>query len=556
MRRYVLSLFLAVMVLSFGGVLRMSGQSVDDRQFEVSKQLQVFNELYRTLDLLYVDTLNAKETVGVAIDAMLGSLDPYTDYYSSENSSELKEMLTGKFTGIGAMIRYNQQLKSVVIEEPYEGMPAAEIGLKKGDIILSIDDSVMTDKTVPYVSSHLRGEPGTTFKLKVKRPSTGKTLQMKVTRRLIEDSAVPFYKLMGDGIGYIKLRTFIEDCSKEVRRAFIDMKEKGMRALVFDLRDNDGGSEMEAVKTANVFLPKDELIVSNRGKLPQANRDYRTTVEPLDTLMPVVVLVDENTASSSEIVSGALQDLDRAVIMGTRTYGKGLVQMPVDLPFRSQMKITTSKYFIPSGRCIQAVNYKHSRGGYKEHVPDSLTKVFYTRAGREVRDGGGIKPDIEVQVDSMANITVYLAYSDTTEVLRNYEIDYIASHGSIASPSEFALSDADYAEFKERVLRSGFTYDRQSEKYIGELEKLIRFEGYYDDVKSELEAMKKKLQHNVEKDLDYNRSQICRQLEYDIVSAYYYQRGAIEYSLRHDKQFAEACRLLNSPDEYRKILKK
>ena len=409
-----MSLFLAVMVLSFGGVLRMSGQSVDDRQFEVSKQLQVFNELYRTLDLLYVDTLNAKETVGVAIDAMLGSLDPYTDYYSSENSSELKEMLTGKFAGIGAMIRYNQQLKSVVIEEPYEGMPAAEIGLKKGDIILSIDDSVMTDKTVPYVSSHLRGEPGTTFKLKVKRPSTGKTLQMKVTRRLIEDSAVPFYKLMGDGIGYIKLRTFIEDCSKEVRRAFIDMKEKGMRALVFDLRDNGGGSEMEAVKTANVFLPKDELIVSNRGKLPQANRDYRTTVEPLDTLMPVVVLVDENTASSSEIVSGALQDLDRAVIMGTRTYGKGLVQMPVDLPFRSQMKITTSKYFIPSGRCIQAVNYKHSRGGYKEHVPDSLTKVFYTRAGREVRDGGGIKPDIEVQVDSMANITVYLAYSDTT----------------------------------------------------------------------------------------------------------------------------------------------
>lgn len=549
-------LFVKLAVLLFGFAVPCSGQSVHDTYFDAYKNLEIFNEIYKNLELLYVDTLKADETIGVAIDAMLGSLDPYTEYYPASKSNELKQMLTGKFAGIGALIRFNQQLKQVVIDEPFEGMPAQEVGLKKGDIIISIDDSLMKGKDVPYVKSRLTGDPGTTFKLKIKRPSTGKTMQMKVTRRMVQDKAVPFYKLLDNGIGYINLKSFTEDCSKHVRRAAIELKEKGMKSLILDLRGNGGGSEMEAVKTVNIFVPKDELITRNKGKLPQANRDYKTTVEPLDSLMPLVVLVNDNTASSSEIVSGAFQDLDRAVIMGTRTYGKGLVQIPIDLPYNSQMKVTTSKYYIPSGRCIQAINYRHSRGGYTEHVPDSLTHVFYTRAGREVRDGGGIKPDVEVQPDSIANITAYLSYGDSTEVMRNYEIDYIAAHPTIAPASEFVLSDADYEEFKARVLKSGFTYDRQSEKYIEELEKLIRFEGYYDDAREEIEALKKKLQHNVEKDLDYNREQICRFLESDIVAAYYYQAGVIDQSLRHDKQVRAACELLNDLERYNSILAK
>lgn len=529
----------------------------DDHYFEVKKQLDIFNTIYKNLDMLYVDTLDAKEVIGIGIDAMLESLDPYTEYYPEEESDNLKEIYTGKFAGIGALIRYNAQLKRVVIDEPYEGMPADKAGLKKGDIILSIDDSLMTDKDVSYVSQHLRGEPGTTFLLKIQRPSTGKKMQMKITRKVIQTPTVTYYGLRPDNIGYLHLSQFTEDCSKEVRNAVIEMKEKGMNGMVLDLRGNGGGSEAEAVKIVNLFVPKGVLIVSNRGKMSRSNRDYSTTTEPVDSLMPVVVLVDEMTASASEITSGALQDLDRAVIVGTRTYGKGLVQISMDLPYNGNLKLTTNKYYIPSGRCIQAIDYKHSKGGYTEHIPDSLTKVFYTAHGREVRDGGGIKPDVIVESDSLSNIGYYLATSglDSTEVMLNYEIDYIAKHPTIAKPSEFTISDADYEVFKQRVIGSGFTYDRESEKYLKNLVKLAKFEGYYDDAKAEFESLEKKLNHNIAKDLDYHKKQIKRLLASDIVAAYYYQRGTIENSLIGDKQMEEACRLLNNRQEYDKILR-
>lgn len=543
-------LFSLVMLLS-----PTATKAQNDHYFEVSKHLQIFNDLYKHLNLLYVDSITPSENISTAINAMLARLDPYTEYYSDDKASELKEMLTGKFAGIGSVIRYNQQLKNVVIEEPSEGMPAAEAGLRKGDIIVSINDSSMAGKTVQYVTKRLRGEAGTTVKITLKRPSTGKTFGVSIVRRLIEEQAVPYYGMVSEDVGYVRFTAFIEDCSKNVRRAIIDLKEQGCKKLILDLRGNGGGSEIEAVKTVNIFINKDELIVSNRGKLEQVNRDYRTTVEPLDTEMPVIVLVDDGTASAAEIVSGALQDLDRAVIMGSRTFGKGLVQIPVDLAYGAQMKITTSKYFIPSGRCIQAIDYRRAKGGYTEHIPDSLTKLFHTRAGREVRDGGGIKPDIEIAPDSMANITAYLTFSDTTEVMRNYVLDYITNHPSICPPAEFQLSDSDFEEFKRRVLASGFTYDRQSEKYIVELEKLIRFEGYYDDAREEIEALKQKLQHNVEKDLDYNRQQICRMIESDIVAAYYYNRGQIEQSIRFDKQITKAKELFDNIEDYYNILK-
>ena len=525
-----------------------------DHNFDVAKNLDVFNAIYKQLDMMYVDTLNADEVIGNGINAMLRSLDPYTVYFPAEQQKELKEIYTGKFAGIGALIRYYPKLKYTVIDEPYRGMPAAEAGLRKGDIILGIDDVSMAGKDSKFVSEHLRGAPGTSIVLRIKRWATGKEMRVKVTRRIIKQPALPYYGMRKGGIGYINLRQFTEGCAKEMRRAVMDLKAKGMKSLIFDLRNNGGGSEQEAVDIVNMFVRKGLTIVSNRGKLKRANRDYKTAVEPIDTLMPIVVLVNGGTASAGEITSGSLQDLDRAVILGSRTYGKGLVQMSVDLPYNGSLKLTTNKYYIPSGRCIQAINYKHSNGGYVEHVPDSLTKVFHTANGREVRDGGGIQPDVEIKPDSLPNIAYYLEYVDSNSVLMNYEVEYIAKHPAIAPASEFELSDTDYADFKQRVLKSGFSYDRESEKYLKNLVKLAKFEGYYDDAKAEFEQLEKKLSHNVEKDLDYNKAVIKQLITNDIVTAYYYQSGAIEHSLRSDKQMQAAEKLLNTPQEYRRLL--
>ena len=530
-------------------------QKEKNHDFVVAKNMDVFTSIYKNLDMMYVDTLDADEVIGNGINAMLQSLDPYTEYYPESEVKELKNMLTGKYAGIGSVVRYNYQLGYTVINEPYEGMPAQEAGLKKGDIILSINDSTMKGKEVSYVSDRLRGEPGTSFILKVKRPSTGKVMKVKLTRRTIQMPFLPYYGLLDGGIGYINFNSFTDQCAKDVRRAFIDLKKQGAKKLVFDLRNNGGGSVSEAVSIVNMFLPKDKVVLTMKGKLQRANNEYKTTVEPIDTLMPIVVLVSGNTASAAEILSGSLQDYDRAIILGTRTYGKGLVQATMDLPYNGQMKLTTSKYYIPSGRCVQALNYKHAKGGYVEHVPDSLTKVFYTAGGREVRDGGGVKPDVEVKPDSLPNIAYYLAGArDSNELMLNYEVDYIAKHPTIAPAKDFALTDADYEEFKARVLKADFKYDRETEKYLKDLMKLARFEGYYDDAKPEFDALAKKLSHNVAKDLDYNKQYIKRLLENDIVAAYYYQGGAIRNSLRYDKQVKEAVRLLNTPEEYKKLL--
>lgn len=556
MMKYIESKLALVLALLAMSVIGLFAQDDDDHNFKVSKNMQVFNEIYRYLDLMYVDTLNADETVGTAINSMLRSLDPYTTYYPADKANDLKSMLTGKYVGIGAVIRYNQKLKRVVIDEPYAGTPAAVAGLKKGDIIISIDDSLMTDKDVSYVSSHLRGDAGSTFMLKIKRPSTGKVMELKVTRRAIEMPAIPYYGLQRDSIGYLNLNSFTENCAKEFRRAYVSMKRQGMKGFILDLRGNGGGSLSEAVSIVNTFIPKGVTLVKTRGKLKRANQDWNTTNEPLDTIIPIVVLVNGETASSSEITSGSLQDLDRAVILGTRTYGKGLVQVPVDLSYNGNLKLTTSKYYIPSGRCIQAINYKHANGGYTEHIPDSLTHEFHTAKGRIVRDGGGIKPDIEVRPDSLPNIVYYLTVSgmDSTEVLLDYETDYITKHPTIAPAAEFELSDADYEDFKQRVIESGFTYDPESEKALASLKKIVKYEGYYDDAKTEFEALEKKLKHNIARDLDRNKDVLKRVIASDIVAAYYYQAGSIENALRYDNQVQEAFRLINDKARYQAVL--
>ena len=550
MRRFFLSTIAMLLALS------MQAQTQKDHHFEVGKHLDIFNNVYKNLELLYVDTLNPKETIGTAINAMLRSLDPYTEYYAQEDTKDLKMMLTGKYAGIGALIRKHQKLNRIVIDEPYAGMPAAEAGLKKGDVILSIDDSLMTQKDVSYVSNHLRGEPGTTFLLKVFRPSVQKEMKFKITRKNIKLPEMPYYGILEGNIGYINFNSFTQESGKEVRRAFVDLKKQGATSLIFDLRGNGGGSEAEAVNIVNLWVPKGVTVVENRGKLKEASRSYKTTLEPVDTIMPLVVLVNGESASASEITSGALQDLDRAVIMGTRTFGKGLVQVPIDLPYNTNLKVTTSKYYIPSGRCIQAINYKHSGGGYREHIPDSLTKVFYTAGGREVRDGGGIKPDIEVKADTIPNIAFYLSATgqDSTEVMFDYVVDYIAKHPQIAKPSEFHLTDADWEEFKARVIKSGFTYDPVSKKQLDQLVKTAQFEGYYDDAKEAFDNLEKKLNHDVAVDLEKHKQVLSQVIEADIIAAYYYQAGSIESGLQYDRQVKEAQKLLKSRDEYKKIL--
>lgn len=550
MKKILLSWLLAL------ALLPATAQKGIDHNFEAAKNLDVFNAIYKHLDLMYVDTIDAQKAVMSGIDAMLRSLDPYTVYYPQDKMKDFKFMITGKYGGIGSVISYNQQLKRVIIQEPYESMPAAEVGLKKGDIILAIDDKDMTAKAQDYVSNHLRGDPGTSFILKVKRPSTGKIHKFKITRRAIQTPAVPYYGLQKEGVGYINLSSFTENCSRDVRRAFVEMKQKGMTSLVLDLRNNGGGSEKEAVNIVSMFVPKGILVVSNRGKMERASRDYKTTVEPIDTVMPIVVLVNNNSASASEITAGALQDLDRAVVLGTKTYGKGLVQMTVDMPYNGMLKLTTSKYYIPSGRCIQAINYKQGKANDSEVIPDSLTKIFYTVKGREVRDGGGIQPDVVVQPDSMSNLVYYLAgVRDSNELLLNYELDYIAAHPTIAPAHEFSITDADFEEFKQRVVKAGFKYDRESGRLLKSLVKIAKLEGYYDDAKAEFEQLEKKLQHNLAKDLDFNKEAIKRVISHDIATAYYFQKGGIQNSLIDDKQMHEAVKLLKDQQRYQDVFK-
>ena len=496
-------------------------QAQKDHNFEVAKHLDIFNNVYKNLDLLYVDTLNPKDVIGTGINAMLRQLDPYTEYYAQDETKNLRMMLTGKYAGIGALIRKHQKLNRVVIDEPYANMPAAEA-----------------------------------FLLKVFRPSTAKEMQFKITRKNIKLPELPYYGMREGNIGYINFNSFTQESAKEVRRAFVDLKKRGATSLIFDLRNNGGGSESEAVDIVNLWVPKGITVVDNRGKVKQASHVYKTRLEPTDTVMPIVVLVNGESASASEITSGALQDLDRAVILGTRTYGKGLVQIPIDLPYNTNMKVTTSKYYIPSGRCIQAINYKQGSTGYREHIPDSLTKVFYTAGGREVRDGGGIKPDVEVKADTIPNIAFYLSASgqDSTEVMFDYVVDYIAKHPTIAEPAKFHLTEADWEAFKARVIKSGFTYDPVSKKQFSELVKTAKFEGYYDEAKTAFDNLEQKLNHDVAFDLEKHKTVLLQILESDIIAHYYYQAGAVEAGLNFDKQLKEAERLLKNPEEYKKLL--
>lgn len=523
----------------------------NEHSFSVAKNMDVFNSLYRDLDVMYVDTLDADELVKIGIDAMLSSLDPYTEYFPEEDMGELKMMTTGKYGGMGSIIRMRKD-SLVVIGEPYANMPAAEVGLKVGDVLKKIDDTDLKGMKVDEVSNMLRGEPGTTFVLTVQRPGEKKERKFSITRRNIKLPSIPWSGMVSDKVGYINLSQFTEDCSVDLRKAFISLKDKGAESFIIDLRGNGGGLLSEAVNIVNLFVRKGLTIVETKGKIKAANTTYKTKSEPLDTLTRIAVLVNGTTASASEIVSGSLQDLDRAVVIGARTYGKGLVQSSRELPYNGSLKLTTSKYYIPSGRCIQAIDYKLKRDGKTSKVPDSLTNVFHTIGGREVRDGGGIKPDIEIKHDTMANVVFYLSNDD---VLLDWGTKYAQKHAEIAPIEEFEITDADFEELKEMARKSGFKYDRLSENRLKDLRKVAEFEGYYEDAKEEFEALEKKLEHNLDREFDRFKKDIKELMAQEIVKRYYYQSGALQEALKADEDLAKAIEVLGS-EEYDKILKK
>lgn len=544
---------ITIIICIISAAMTGRAQTQNNHDLEVAKQLEIFGSLYRNLDLMYVDTLNPSQVIGKGIKAMLSSLDPYTEYYPESETKELKTMITGKYGGIGSVVSYDLQTGYTLINEPYLGMPAQEVGLKKGDAILAIDGEDMKGKGTSYVSDHLRGDAGTSFMLTYLRPGTKKPKTVKITRRAIQTPAVAYNGMLTDSIGFISLSQFTDECSRDVRRAILSLKQQGMQSMILDLRGNSGGSLSEAVNILNFILPKGITVVKTKGKMAKVNASYVTSQLPIDTIMPVVVLVNGNSASASEITCGVIQDLDRGVVIGTKTYGKGLVQLPLPLPYNAKMKVTTSHYYIPSGRCIQAIRYTR---GANETVADSLRREFKTSHGRTVKDGGGIMPDIVITPDSLPNIVYYMTNAglDSTNVMMKYVVDYVASHPTIAPARTFNLSDADYADYCQRVVDSGFKYDRESGRFLADLIKVAKFEGYYDKARKEFDALEQKLKHDLRAELDYHQKIIRQALASDIVSCYYYQEGAVENSLQHDKQVKEAISLLRNPKRYHDIL--
>ena len=530
---------------------RICAQKTDDHNFEMAKNLEIFHEIVSELDRFYVDTINPGSTIETGIQAMLRGIDPYTEYYPEKDMKDLKMMTTGKYAGIGAVIRQYTGRDYIYIDEPYEGMPAARYGLKAGDEILRINGESMKGKASAYVSDHLRGEADSKLTITVRRPGVPDSLDIEVVRSVIALPAVPYYG-MYKGYGYIMLDQFTENCSKNVMKAFVELKEQGAKGIILDLRGNGGGLLNEAVEIVGLFVPKGTKLVETRGKVPQAATTYYTQRNPIDEKMPLVVLTDDQSASASEIVAGSLQDLDRAVIVGVRTFGKGLVQTTRMLPFNGTLKVTTAKYYIPSGRCIQEIDYsKRNEKGQAQHIPDSLTKVFYTAAGRPVRDGGGIRPDVQCKQDTMPDILYYLAQN---VVLFDFVNDWCTRHESIAPAGEFKLTDDDYNAFKEFVCNSEFKFESNSGKALESLKKIAEREGLADKAQDEFKSLESKLQYDLRNDLDVFRKDLERVIEMEIIIRYYYQRGVVIYNMNSDRFLDEAVNILTDRKRYDSIL--
>jgi carboxyl-terminal processing protease len=523
----------------------------DANRFEISKQLEIFNALVKEVEMFYVDSVEVDRMVRRGIDAMLRGFDPYTEYIPEEEMEMLKYITTGEYGGIGATIM--QRKHGSVISEPYEGMPAQLAGLKAGDVILAVDSVEVTNMSSTKVSELLKGVPNSKVTLKIRRPGEKKPRTIALTRKQIVMTQVPYYGVKGDGAGYICLSGFTDKSAQEMKNALEDLiRNHHVKSLVLDLRDNGGGVLEAAVQIVNFFVPKGKEVVSTRGKIPQRDRIYRTSLEPVDTVMPIAVLINRNSASAAEIVCGALQDMDRAVLVGERSFGKGLVQTPRDLPYGGKVKLTISKYYIPSGRCIQQIDYSRRReDGSAAAIPDSLTSVFYTSHGRPVRDGGGVRPDFETADRKTPAMIYYLAGDDA---LFDYVTEWTLKHKTIPPADEFVYPDRDYEDFKKYIREKKFEYDWQSERYLKELREVAEFEGYLDNDPTLFSTLEAKLTPDLDRDLERYGEQIKQLISREIVKRYYYQKGEIIESLKQDRTLDRALDILSDTALYRQTL--
>ena len=526
-----------------------------DNRFEVSKQLEIFNSILKEVELFYVDSLDVEKSVRRGIDAMLKGLDPYTEYFPEQDMEELDLITTGEYGGIGSLIRQRDNNGRVMIAEPTEGMPADLAGLKAGDLILKIDTIDVSSAPSARVSSLLKGVPNTKMTLTIQRPGEKKPRKVAITRKQISTPQVTYYGVRGDRVGYIYLKSFTIKSAQEVKDAFLDLKRNhDIQSLILDLRGNGGGVLEGAVQIVSLFVPKGSEVLSTKGKVKQWDRTYRTSTEPIDTVMPLAILIDGGTASAAEIVSGSLQDMDRAVLLGERSYGKGLVQSSRDLPYNGKLKVTMSKYYIPSGRCIQQLDYSHRQeDGSVTAIPDSLTKVFYTKNQRPVRDGGGVRPEFEVKAPELPTMIYYLA-ADT--VLFDFVTEWAQKHPQIAPIEEFTVSDEDFEAFKAYAKEKHFTYDRQSEKALQKLKEIATFEGYLADDSTTFKALEARFTPNLEQDFDRFKKEVKKAMATEIVKRYYYQRGELQESLKGDAVLEKALQVLADPELMKKTLSK
>ena len=539
--------FILAFILIFG----FQVAKAQSNGFEVLKNLEIMDQVYEHLDLYFVDEPQLGKLSKTSIDAMLKELDPYTVYYHESNIEDYRLMTTGQYGGIGALIR--RMGDDTYIAEPYEGNPAEKSGLKAGDKIISIDGKAMHKKSSDEVSTALKGPKGTTIKVEIERINEGnKTIS--ITRDEIKIPDVPYFGMVDKEIGYIKLNSFTQTAASDVRSAIEKLTQDGMSKLVLDLRDNGGGLLIEAVKIVNFFVPKNTVVVSTKGRVKEENRVYTTLEEPIDTDIPLAILVDGGSASASEIVAGSLQDLDRAVILGQTSYGKGLVQRTYDMKYGSKIKLTIAKYYTPSGRCVQRLEYYDKETGEKpKEIADSLLKTFQTKNGRKVIDGRGIEPDVNVELDDLSRLSAMLL---TKNLIFNFASEFASKNNTISKPEEFKLSDSQYEEFKTFALKDEFSYTTASEEALKKMKETAQKEGYFNEVKNEYEAMMTKVTPSKSRDLDKFKEEISQRLENEIVSRYYYQKGRTVNSFRYDNVLLKAKDVLGNSKEYNTILKK
>jgi carboxyl-terminal processing protease len=521
------------------------------RYFEIAKNLDIFASLFKEVNTLYVDEVNPNQLVRTGIDAMLNSLDPYTNYIPEDEVENYRTINTGQYGGIGAVTR--QFGKRVVVSMVYEGYPAEKGGLKIGDEIIKMDGVELSRLSMDESNRLMRGQVGKAVTLTVMRPGNERPLEFEFKREKIKINNVPYYGLATDNVGYVALTDFTIDAGKEVRNAVVALKDKGAKSIVLDLRGNPGGILQEAVNVCNIFLPKGKHVVSTRGKIKESNMSYETTFAPVDLEIPVVVMMDRGSASASEIVAGTLQDYDRAVIIGEKSYGKGLVQLSRPLSYNSQVKITTAKYYTPSGRCIQVLDYSHRRpDGSVISVPDSLKKPFKTSKGRVVYDGGGIDPDVVVTSDESPEISLVMFYNG---YFFDYASEYYLKHKTVPPAGQFDLTDQEYMEFVTWVRQKDYHYRSQMDNLMAKLTDQSKKEKLYDDIKPQLDLVNQKLEEARKKDLIVHKDLLKAKLAEEIAIRYYFEKGATETRFRYDQELKTATRLLNNPGEYKKILK-